>query len=69
VDGVEGLDLGLAMVLVEVVLEEMVVTYRIIIACSYEGRVRVLSGLKLDAGEILKLVASIGEFELSHHCE
>jgi hypothetical protein len=43
--------------------------YGIIIACSYEGRVRVLSGLKLDAREILKLVASIGEFELSHHCE
>lgn len=44
-------------------------TYGIFIACPYEGRVRVLSRLKLDAGEILKLVASIGEFELSHHCE
>lgn len=57
------------MVLVEVVLERAVITYWIVIACPYEGRVRVLSGLKLDTREILQLVASIGKFELNHHCE
>lgn len=48
---------------------ELCMAYGVAIACSYEGRVGVLSRLKLDAGEILELVASIGEFELSPHCE